>query len=195
MGCGRAGTRAARAKWRSEGARRGLGARAGETGRRRRGWPWRSACAFKARRRGRAARQQRGSDAAGRGDDGGVACGRQVHGRPVWALRRRGGASPCACRGVRVSGLGVSGARGVCTRERGGSQRRATRQRAASGGRQRLSAAAGARAACLNACARREGRVSEGEREEREREWRERKESPLFDLAKIRNFQWKLKKF
>ena len=28
---------------------------------------WRSACAFKARRRGRAARQQRGSDAAGAG--------------------------------------------------------------------------------------------------------------------------------
>ena len=196
MGCGRAGTRAARAKWRSEGARRGLGARAGEAGRRRRGW--RGALRARLRRVGVAERQ--GSSGAatqrGRGDDGGVACVRQVHGRPVWALRRRGGASPCACRGVRVNGLGVSGARGVRTRERGGSQRRATRQRAASGGRQRLSAAAGARAACLNACAHREGRVSEGEREEREkREWRERKESPLFDLAKTRNFQLKFEKF
>ena len=197
MGCGRAGTRAARAKWRIEGARRGLGARAGEAGRRRRGW--RGALRARLRRVGVAERQ--GSSGAvtqrGRGDDGGVVCGRQVHGRPVWALRRRGGASPCACRGVRVNGLGVSGARGVRTRERGGSQRCAARQRAASGGKQRLSAAAGARAACLSACARREGRVSEGERErgERKREWRERKESPLFDLAKTRNFQLKLEKF
>ena len=57
-------------------------------------------------------------------------------------------------------GWGVSGAR--------------PGSRAASGGRQRRSAAAGTCAACLSACARREGRVSEGEREEREREWRER---------------------
>ena len=156
---------------------------------------WRSACAFKARRRGRAARQQRGSDAAGRGDDGGVACGRQVHGRPVWALRRRGGASPCACRSVRVNGLGVSGARGVRTRERGGSQQRAARQRAASG--------AGSGSARQRAHARRAwtpARAARGsqrgrERGERKREWRERKESPLFDLAKTRNFQLKLEKF
>ena len=33
------------------------------------------------------------------------------------------------------------------------------------------------------------------ERGERKREWRERKESPLFDLAKTRNFQLKLEKF
>ena len=58
--------------------------------------------------------------------------------------------------GVRAQvGWGVSGAR--------------PGSRAASGGRQRRSAAAGACAACLNACARREGRVSEGEREEREK--------------------------
>ena len=119
MGCGRAGTRAARAKWRSEGARRGLGARAGEAGRRRRGW--RGALRARLRRVGVAERQGSSGTATlrGRGDDGGVACGRQVHGRPVWALRRRGGASPCACRSVRVNGLGVSGARGVRTRERG----------------------------------------------------------------------------
>ncbi|KAG2564825.1 hypothetical protein PVAP13_7NG021700 [Panicum virgatum] len=206
MGCGRAGTRAARAKWRSEGARRGLGAHAGKAGSRRRGW--RGVLRARLRRVGVAERQ--GSSGAatqrGRGDDGGVACVRQVHGRPVWALRRRGGASPCACRGVRVNGLGVSGARGVRTRERGGSQRRAGLERGeeqrrgqAAGseqGRQRLSAAAGARAACLNACARREGGSQRGrERGERKREWRERKESPLFDLAKTRNFQLKLEKF
>ena len=52
--------------------------------------------------------------------------------------------------------------------------------RAASGGRQRRRAAASARAACLNACARREGRVSEGERERREKEeWREKRKSTV----------------
>ena len=56
--------------------------------------------------------------------------------------------------------------------------------RAGSGGRQRRSAAASARAACLNACARREGRVSEGERERREKEeWREKRKCQRFDLV------------
>ena len=142
MGCGRAGTRAARAKWRSEGARRGLGARAGEAGRRRRGW--RGALRARLRRVGVAERQ--GSSGAatqrGRGDDDGVACGRQVHGRPVWAPRRRGGASPCACRGVRVNGQGAartacvlkwggaSAARGQAAGQRAGAGSGAARQRA-----------------------------------------------------------------
>ena len=67
---------------------------------------------------------------------------------------RRSELRPCAC--------ALEGGDGAARQQQGGS-------RAASGGRQRLSAAAGARAACLNACARREGRVSEGEREEREK--------------------------
>ena len=62
------------------------------------------------------------------------------------------------------------------------------------GGRQRLSAAAGACAACTPARAEGESQRRR-ERGERKREWRERKESPLFDLAKTRNFQLKLEKF
>ena len=173
MECVHVCTSAARAKGWSEGVRGRLGACAREVGRRRRGLPWR----VRTRLWRDGVAERRGSSGAatqrGRGDDGGVACGRQVHGRPIWALRRRGGASPCACRGVRVNGLGVSGARGVRTRERGGSQRRAARQQAASGGRQRLSAAAGARAACLNACARRGGESAK-ERERREKKGVER---------------------
>ena len=143
----------------------------------------------------------------GRGDDGGVVCGRQVHGRPVWALRRRGGASPCACHGVRVNGLGVSGARGVRTLERGGSQRRAARQRAASGGRQRLSAAArprqrhseaaSARALkCLRARTEQRGESQRGrERGERERERREGEKVSGLTWFKLKIFNGNSKNF
>jgi len=104
-----------------------------------------------------------------------------------WRGRRAGGRQRVAGRvRTRARQEGVSG-------ERAGEHSRPGIEH---GGRQRLSAAAGARAACLNACARREGGSQRGrERGERKREWRERKESPLFDLAKTRNFQLKLEKF
>ena len=88
-----------------------------------------------------------------------------AHGLPIWAPRRRGGASPCSLsRRVRQrAGRGEDGVRAQVGWGVSGAAPRGSR--AASGGRQRRSAAAGARAACLNACARREGRVSEGERE------------------------------
>ena len=104
----------------------------------------------------------------GRGDNGGVACGRQVHGWPVGVPRRRRGASPSACRGAlddgrrdgmggrsapcgraHSSGEGVSGARPGSRAASGSVQRRSERQRRAERSGQ--------------------GRVSEEEREEREK--------------------------
>ena len=89
--------------------------------------------------RGRAASSN--GAAARRGDDGGE----------PW---RAGAASSIRARAH------LRGGDGAARRQQGGS-------RAASGGRQRLSAAAGARAACLDACARSEGE-SARERERRE---------------------------
>ena len=96
----------------------------------------------------------------------------QVRGRPVRAPRRRGGASPCSCRGVSVNGQGAAGT--ACALKWRGRQRCGT-------ARQQGSEAASARALkCLRARrARRE--VSGGEREEREREWREERKCQRFD--------------
>ena len=135
--------------------------------------------------------------AAGRGDDGGVACGRQVHGRPVWALRRRGGASPCACRGVRVNGLGAARTacalkwRGVsgAARQRGGSE--------AARPRQQRSEAASARALkCLRARTEQRGESQRGrERGEREREWREGEKVSGLTWFKLKIFNGNSKNF
>ena len=82
---------------------------------------------------------------------GATAASRRVTERVSRCVRQRAGSGED---GVRAQvGWGVSGAR--------------PGSRAASGGRQRRSVAAGACAACLNACACREGRVSEGESGER----------------------------
>ncbi|KAG2558919.1 hypothetical protein PVAP13_8NG329656 [Panicum virgatum] len=179
MGCGHASTRAARAKWRSEGARRETGRSRGGVGRRRRGWPWRSA----ARLWRAGVAELRGSSGAatqrGRGDDGGVACGRQVHGRRVWTPRRRRGVSPSACRGVRVNGAALQARREGRGRSEGlrGMRTRAGWGSAARRGRSAQRAAAAAqRAQCSSACALGQGRVSEGEREKREKGGGERKE-------------------
>ena len=175
MGCGRAGTRAARAKWRSEGARRGLGARAGEAGHRRRGW--RGALRARLRRVGVAERQ--GSSGAatqrGRGDDGGVACGRQVHGRPVGchgseAARRRALVAACAStgrarRGRRARSSGVGRQWRGTARQQGSERGQAAAQHVSERTRVVLE--------CLRA---QRGESQRGrERKEREREWRERK--------------------
>jgi len=73
---------------------------------------------------------------------------------------------------------------GACALERGGSQRRGQAAGAAS-------SAAAQRAhvrARLSACARREGRESEGEREEREREWREKRKVNGLTQFKLKIF-------
>ncbi|KAG2572562.1 hypothetical protein PVAP13_7KG186855 [Panicum virgatum] len=189
MGCGRAGTRAARAKWRSEGARRGLGARAGEAGRRRRGW--RGALRARLRRVGVAERQ--GSSGGGAMMAGWRACGRCTAG-PFGryggeAARRRALVAACASTGW------PSAARGVCALERGegvSGARPGSGQRAGQAAAQR---GIGRTRGVPERLRAQRGGVSEGERGERKREWRERKESPLFDLAKTRNFQLKLEKF
>ena len=102
----------------------------------------------------------------------------QVRGRPVRAPRRRGGASPCSCRGVSVNGQGAAGM--ACALKWRGRQRRGTaRQQGseAARARQRRSAAASARALkCLRARAEQGGK-SAGERERREKESGERKEN------------------
>ena len=123
--------------------------------------------------------QQRGAvaEASGgvcaRGIDGRPRSAAQAaHGRPVWAPRRRGGASPCSCRGVSVNGQGA--ARTACALKWRGRQRRGTaRQQGseAARARQRRSAAASARALkCLRARAEQRGKVSGGERERERRE-------------------------
>ena len=150
--------------------------------------------------------QQRGAvaEASGgvcaRGIDGRPRSAAQAaHGRPVWAPRRRGGASPCSCRGVSVNGQGA--ARTACALKWRGRQRRGTAGQQgseAARARQRRSTASSARATafkCLRP--RRQGRASGGERErgEREREWREKTQGQLFDLAQTHDFQQKLEKF
>ena len=183
MGCGRAGTRAARAKWRIEGARRGLGARAGEAGRRRRGW--RGALRARLRRVGVA--EWQGSSGAvtqrGRGDDGGVACGRQVHGRPVGchggeASRRRALVAACAStgrarRGRRARSSGVG-------RQRRGTARQQRGSRAASSWQRRSERTRGA-LKCLRARAEQRGEGQRGRERKREKVSgeRERKVSGL----------------
>ena len=125
--------------------------------------------------------QQRGAvaEASGgvcaRGIDGRPRSAAQAaHGRPVWAPRRRGGASPCSCRGVSVNGMGA--ARTACALKWRGRQRRGTaRQRGSEGaaaaqhGSERTRAQVPARARR----AEREGQRGR-EREERGREWREK---------------------
>ena len=115
----------------------------------------------------------------------------QVRGRPVRAPRRRGGASPCSCRGVSVNGQGAAGT--ACALKWRGRQWRGTAGQQgseAARARQRRSTAASARATafkCLRP--RRQGRASGGERGEREREWREKTQGQLFDLAQTHDFQ------
>ncbi|KAG2565220.1 hypothetical protein PVAP13_7NG074951 [Panicum virgatum] len=104
----------------------------------------------------------------------------QVRGRPVRAPRRRGGASPCSCRGVSVNGQGAAGT-ACALKWRGRQQRGTARQQGSEAARawQRRSVAASARALkCLRA--RRAGReVSGGERGERKRVERGRKMSTV----------------
>ena len=136
MGCGRAGTRAARAKWQSEGARRGLGARAGEAGRRRRGW--RGALRARLRRVGVAERQ--GSSGAATQRGGAMMAGWRAGGRcTAGPFGRYGGEA--ACRRALVAACASTGwasaARGACALERGegvSGARPGSGQRAGAGG-------------------------------------------------------------
>ena len=126
--------------------------------------------------------QQRGAvaEASGgvcaRGIDGRPRSAAQAaHGRPVWAPQRRGGASPCSCRGVSVNGRARRGQR---ARSSGGASAARRGSAAAARQRGRGSGAARQRAhARSSACARaqsREERVSGEEREGREKESGER---------------------
>ena len=77
---------------------------------------------------------------------------------------------------------GAAGRRGSNGDAAGAARRQQGGSRAASGGRQRLSAAAGARAACLDACARSEGE-SARERERREEKGSEEREKKVHCLT------------
>ena len=112
-----------------------------------------------------------------------------------WVPRRRGGASPCSCRGVSVNGQGA--ARTACALKWRGRQRRGTAGQQGSEGaaaaqhgsertRDRVQVSAPAQT----------GKGQRGrERGEREREWREKTQGQLFDLAQTHDFQQKLEKF
>jgi len=168
-------------KWKGESSR-------GERREKRRRRPCAWSCGNGRGGRPRGVREQDGGSSAGRSLRRAVACARGIdgrprsaaqaaHGRPVWAPRRRGGASPCSCRGVSVNGQGA--ARTACALKWRGRQRRGTAGQQgseAARARQRRSTASSARATafkCLRP--RRQGRASGGEREEREKESGERK--------------------
>ena len=126
--------------------------------------------AFKAarEREGSAGCRWRAALKAGRGQRRG-----QVRGRACLSQRRRRGAPLMASRGA-ARGKGRAAA--VMEWEGGSAGERAgehSRPGIEHGGRQRLSAAAGACAACLNACARRGGESAK-ERERREKKGVER---------------------
>ena len=89
--------------------------------------------AFKAarEREGNAGCRWRAALKAGRGQRRG-----QVRGRPVRAPRRRGGASPCSCRGVSVNGQGAAGT-ACALKWRGRQQRGTARQQGSEAARAR----------------------------------------------------------